>query len=87
MPLYNLILLNDDRHSFVFVTDLLRRLFGMTAERAFEIARQAHDTGRAVVWTGLRERVEFKADQIRTFHEPRDGGSDLGPVGILIEPA
>jgi ATP-dependent Clp protease adaptor protein ClpS len=88
MPLYNVILLNDDHHSFGFVIAVLRKVFGVTDERAFELASEAHHSGRAVVWTGLRERAELKADQMLTFREVRDrDNADLGPVGVLVEPA
>jgi ATP-dependent Clp protease adapter protein ClpS len=49
---------------------------------------QAHETGRAVVWTGPQEVAELKCDQVRTFHEVRQAdGKNLGPVGCTIEPA
>jgi ATP-dependent Clp protease adapter protein ClpS len=48
---------------------------------------QAHTSGRAVVWTGPKEVAELKADQIRTFHEVRATGANLGPLSCYIEPA
>jgi ATP-dependent Clp protease adaptor protein ClpS len=88
VPPYNVILENDDHHSFEFVVDVLRKALGYASERAYQLTLQAHTTGRAVVWTGSKEVAELKADQIRTFHEVRAAdGAQLGPVDCTIEPA
>ena len=87
LPPYNVILENDDYHSFEFVIEVLRKALGYSAERAYQLTEQAHTTGRAVVWTGPKEVAELKADQIATFHEARSDGTKLGPLGCTIEPA
>ena len=87
VPPYNVILENDDYHSFEFVIEVLRKALGYSEARAFQLTEQAHTTGRAVVWTGPKEVAELKADQIGTFHEARPDGVKLGPLGCTIEPA
>jgi ATP-dependent Clp protease adaptor protein ClpS len=87
IPPYHVILENDDYHSFEFVMEVLQKALGCTPERAFLFTKQAHTTGRAVVWTGTKEVAELKVDQIRTFDEIRADGSKLGPLGCGIEPA
>jgi ATP-dependent Clp protease adaptor protein ClpS len=87
VPPYNVILENDDHHSFEFVVQVLVKALGYSLERAFQLTEQAHTTGRAVVWTGPREVAELKADQISTFHEARADGTKLGPLGCTVEPA
>src|SRR6516225_1460855 len=67
VPPYNVILENDDHHSFEFVIEVLRKALGYSAERAFQLTEQAHHTGRAVVWTGPREVAELKADRLPPF--------------------
>jgi ATP-dependent Clp protease adaptor protein ClpS len=86
-PPYHVILENDDYHSFEFVIEVLQKALACAQERAFQLTHEAHTSGRAVVWTGPKEVAEFKAEQIRTFHEIREGGRDLGPLGCTIEPA
>ena len=86
-PPYNVILENDDHHSFEFVVGVLQKAIGFAPERAYQLTNEAHTTGRAIVWTGPKEVAELKVDQIRTFHELREGGRDLGPLGCSIEPA
>jgi ATP-dependent Clp protease adaptor protein ClpS len=87
LPPYHVILENDDYHSFDFVISVLRKVFGVSEERALEFAIQAHKTGRSIVWTGAKEVAELKLDQIHSFAETRADGAKLGPLGACIEPA
>lgn len=86
LPPYNVILLNDDYHSMEFVVAVLMKVMNFSIERAVLRMLEAHDTGRAVIWTGAKEVAELKAEQIHSLHEKREG-VDLGPLGIEIEPA
>ena len=87
IPPYNVILENDDYHSFEFVIEVLRKALNYSAERAYQLTELAHTSGRAVVWTGPKEVAELKAEQISTFHENRSDGTKLGPLGCTVEPA
>jgi ATP-dependent Clp protease adaptor protein ClpS len=87
VPPYNVILENDDHHSMEFVVEVLCKALGCATERAVQFMLKAHTSGRAVVWTAPREVAELKAEQIKTFHEIREGGRDLGPLGCVVEPA
>jgi len=87
IPPYNVILENDDYHSFGFVMEVLQKALGCNQQRAFLLTEEAHTKGRAIVWTGSKEVAELKLEQIRTFEEFRADGSKLGPLGCRIEPA
>src|SRR5436309_3921092 len=88
LPPYNLILENDDHHSFEFVVGVLRKALGYEIERAYQYTKEAHETGQAIVWTGPKEVAELKLEQIQTFHEVRESdGAKLGPLSCRIEPA
>lgn len=87
LPPYNVILENDDHHSFEFVMLVLCRALGCSAERSYQFTLEAHNSGQAVVWTGSKEVAELKLEQILTFHENRDDGRKLGPLSCRIEPA
>ena len=86
-PPYNVILENDDHHSFEFVVEVLRKALGMNEQRAVQHTREAHTNGRAIVWTGSKEVAELKMEQMLSFHEIRADGHKLGPLGVTIEPA
>jgi ATP-dependent Clp protease adaptor protein ClpS len=86
LPPYNVILENDDYHSFEFVVEVLRKVLGCTEQRAFQLTQEAHTKGRAVIWTGSKEVAELKVEQVLTCHEIR-GSLKLGPLGCTLEPA
>ncbi|MCS6850017.1 MAG: ATP-dependent Clp protease adaptor ClpS [Gemmataceae bacterium] len=88
LPPYNVVLENDDYHSFSFVVEVLCKVLGCSLSRAYSLTLQAHLTGRAVVWTGPKEVAELKKEQIQSYHEVRSGDQrKLGPLGCFIEPA
>ena len=88
IPPYNVILLNDDHHSMEFVVEVLCKVLGCAIERAVQFMMEAHESGRAIIWTGTKEVAELKAEQIHTFPEVRaSDGAQLGPLGCVIEPA
>lgn len=88
IPPYHVILLNDDHHSMEFVVNVLCKVIGCHVEKAIQLMLEAHQSGRAVIWTGSREVAELKAEQIRSCHEIRASDkAKLGPVGCTIEPA
>jgi ATP-dependent Clp protease adaptor protein ClpS len=86
-PPYNVILENDEHHSMGFVVEVLCKVLGCPPERAMQLMMEAHNSGRAVIWTGTREVAELKAEQVQTFPEVRDDGQHLGPLGCTVEPA
>lgn len=87
LPPYNVVLLNDDYHSFEFVVEVLISVLGLSVEDAVAAMLEAHTRGRSVVWSGAKEVAELKAEQVTTPRERRTGGLDLGPLDCEIEPA
>jgi ATP-dependent Clp protease adapter protein ClpS len=58
---WNVILLNDDWHTFDEVIAQLIKATGCTSQKALEIALEAHNNGEAICYTGHRERCEHVA--------------------------
>lgn len=58
---WNVILLNDDWHTFDEVILQLIKATGCTPQKALEITLEAHNNGEAVCFTGHRERCEHVA--------------------------
>jgi ATP-dependent Clp protease adaptor protein ClpS len=86
-PPYNVILLNDDDHSFEYVIFMLQKLFGHPPEKGYQMAWEVHTQGRVIVLTTALELAELKRDQIHGFGPdpliPRCKGS----MSAKIEPA
>src|SRR4051812_26958469 len=66
-PPYNVVLLNDDDHSFDYVIAMLQQLFGHPREKGYQMAYEVHTRGRVIVATTSMERAELKRDQIHAF--------------------
>jgi ATP-dependent Clp protease adaptor protein ClpS len=67
LPPYNVVLLDDDEHSFEYVIYMLKTLFGHPPEKGYKMAIEVHTTGRVVVATTHMERAELKREQIHAF--------------------
>jgi len=66
-PPYNVVLLNDDDHSYDYVIIMLQQLFGHPPERGYQMAKEVDTTGRVIVLTTTMEHAELKRDQIHAF--------------------
>ena len=66
-PLYHVILLDDDDHTYEYVIGMLRKLFGLASEQAYQRACEVDETGHVVLDTTTLERAELKRDQIHAF--------------------
>jgi ATP-dependent Clp protease adaptor protein ClpS len=66
-PRYNVILWNDDDHTYDYVIRMMGDLFGHSPEKGMQIATAVDKTGRAICLTTTREHAELKRDQIHAF--------------------
>ena len=66
-PRYNVLLWNDEDHTYPYVIAMLQKLFGHPKEKGFQLAEQVDTQGRAVVLTTTREHAELKRDQIHAY--------------------
>jgi ATP-dependent Clp protease adaptor protein ClpS len=87
LPPYNVIILNDEEHTFDYVIELLVKLFGHPLATAQELTLRIHLTGRAVVYTTHKERAELKREQILAYGPDPRMEISRGPLGCYIEPA
>jgi ATP-dependent Clp protease adaptor protein ClpS len=86
-PPYGVIVLNDDKHTFPYVIEVLQKTFGYALPRAFKLTLQVHVSGRALVWSGPLETAEFKRDRIIGFGPDGYGAKPVTfPLGCMIEP-
>ena len=86
-PLWNVVLLDSDDHTYEFVIEMLGSVFGHPTERAFKLARTVDESGRAVIKTTHRELAELKAEQVRGFGlDPRVATCAV-PMRAILEPA
>jgi len=85
MPRYNVVLWNDDEHTFEYVIFMMRDLFGHTKEQGRKIAVTVHLQGRAVVYTSHLELAELKRDQILAYGADKFVNDCKGSMGATVE--
>jgi ATP-dependent Clp protease adaptor protein ClpS len=62
---WHVIVLNDDHNTFDGVARALAAVVpGVTYERGMALANRIHNSGRAIVWSGLREPAELYWDEL-----------------------
>jgi ATP-dependent Clp protease adaptor protein ClpS len=85
-PLYNVILLDDDQHTYDYVVEMLGALFFLPLETAYQHAVEVDTTGRTVVITCERPQAEYARDQIHGYGaDPRMPRSN-GSMKAVIQP-
>jgi ATP-dependent Clp protease adaptor protein ClpS len=87
MPPYNVILLNDDDHTYEYVIEMLKVLFAYPDEKGYQMAREVDRAGRVILLTTHRERAELKRDQIHAYGVDPRVATCRGSMSATIEPA
>ncbi|MBI2191743.1 MAG: ATP-dependent Clp protease adaptor ClpS [Planctomycetes bacterium] len=86
-PPYHVVLLNDDDHTYEYVIEMLRAIFGYPPERGWQMAREVDTTGRVIVLTTTLEHAELKRDQIHAYGRDRRIPRCAGSMSAVVEPA
>lgn len=73
---YNVILFNDNHHDMIEVSVQIIKAIHCSSGRAFAIMLEAHMKGRAIVFTGSKERCELVENILAEIR-----------LGTKIEPA
>ena len=87
LPPFNVILLNDDDHTYEYVIEMLKAVFGYPEERGFALAEEVDKLGRVIVLTTHKEKAELKRDQILAFGKDVRLARCAGSMSAIIEPA
>jgi len=86
-PLFNVVLLDDDEHTYDYVIEMLVKIFCHSREAAFRHAVEVDTDGRTVVLTCEREQAEFGRDQIHAYGADPRMPVSKGSMSAVIEPA
>lgn len=84
-PRYNVVLWNDDVHTFEYVALMLRTLFGYPLEQGFQLALEVDTRGKAIVFTSSLGQAEIKKDQILAFGADPLIAESSGPLCATLE--
>lgn len=85
-PRYNVILWDDNDHTYEYVIRMMKELFGHVTEKSFQIARTVDTNGQAICLTTTREHAELKRDQIHAYGKDPHIDRCQGSMSATIEP-
>ena len=72
---WRVIVRNDDHNTFDHVARTLSRFIpGISLAAGYAVADTIHNTGQAIVWTGMKETAELYWEQLR------DAGLTMAPL-------
>lgn len=85
-PRYNVILLDDNDHTYDYVIRMLGDLFAYPIERAYQMACEVDRQKRVIVLTTTLEHAEFKQEQVHAFGIDPLISHCKGSMTAVIEP-
>lgn len=84
---WNVILLDDDDHTYEYVVEMVRAVFGMTPERAYLHACEVDSMHRTILISTSREHAELKQEQVHAYGPDPRIKRCSGSMTAIIEPA
>ncbi len=85
-PRYNVVLWNDDDHTYAYVITMLLELFSHPVEKGYQLAHEVDTQGRVIVLTTTLEHAELKRDQIHAYGKDAMIDACRGSMSATIEP-
>ena len=87
LPPYNVVLLDDDVHTYAYVIEMLGVVFAHGVEKAYQMAKEVDKSGRVIVLTTHKELAELKRDQILAYGADPRMEESKGSMRAVVEPA
>jgi ATP-dependent Clp protease adaptor protein ClpS len=85
-PLYNVVLLDDDQHTYEYVVEMLVKLFAFGETEAWNHAVEVDTTGRTIVVTCELAQAEFGRDQIHAYGADFRMPQSKSSMTAVVEP-
>ena len=87
VPLYRVVLIDDDDHTYDYVVEMLQKVFVFTVQEAYRHAVEVDNTGRTVLITCELGEAEFSRDQIQGYGPDWRLDRSTGSMSAVVEPA
>ena len=87
VPLYSVVLLDDNDHTYDYVIEMLQKIFIFSLEQAYQHAEEVDRCGRTVLITCELPEAEFARDQIHAYGPDWRLPRSQGSMSAIIEPA
>jgi ATP-dependent Clp protease adaptor protein ClpS len=85
-PLYHLILLDDDDHSYQYVIEMLAKVLGYGREKAFALAAIVDNAGQVVMETASHEQVTGHQQEVHAYGADPRIPHCKGSMSAIVEP-
>ena len=85
-PRYQVVLLDDQDHTYQYVIEMLGAVFGHDASKAFRMAQEVDASGRCPVYVGPLETAEFKRDKVHGYGADPRIPRCAGSMSAMLEP-
>ena len=86
VPLYRVVLLDDDDHTYDYVIEMLQKIFIFSAEQALRNAQEVDAMGRTILITCELPEAEFGRDQIHAYGRDWRMDRSKGSMSAIVEP-
>src|ERR1044071_7395743 len=86
-PLYHVILLNDDDHTYDYVIEMLEKIFGFSESKALSHAVEVDTKGMTILLTCELEKAEHKRDLIHSYGPDWRLARSLGSEAAVVDTA
>jgi ATP-dependent Clp protease adaptor protein ClpS len=87
VPLYRVVLLDDNDHTYDYVIEMLQKIFIFTLDQAYRHAEEVDRAGRTVLIVCELGEAEFARDQIHSYGPDWRMPRSQGSMSAIIEPA
>jgi ATP-dependent Clp protease adaptor protein ClpS len=87
VPLYSVVLLDDNDHTYDYVIEMLQKIFIFTLEQAYRHAEEVDRCSRTVLITCELREAEFARDQIHSYGADWRLPRSQGSMSAIVEPA
>ena len=87
VPLFRVVLLDDNDHTYDYVIEMLQKIFVFTLAQAYRHAEEVDRCGRTVLITCELAQAEFARDQIQNYGPDLRLDRSKGSMSAVIEPA
>ena len=87
VPLFRVVLLDDNDHTYDYVIEMLQRIFIFSLEQAYRHAEEVDRCSRTVLITCELPQAEFARDQIHAYGRDWRLERSKGAMSAVVEPA
>ncbi len=87
VPLYRVVLLDDNDHTYDYVIEMLQQIFIFTLDQAYRHAEEVDRCGRTVLIICELAQAEFGRDQIHAYGRDWRLERSRGSMSAVVEPA